>query len=461
MARPLAIALLALALLAPVAAASPGQAMTFEAPGELLDDAQRDGTLDEIRAFGVMRVRVLVYWDQFAPSPDATVKPAFDASDPAAYPAGTWDRLDRLFDAAELRGIVVQPTLTGPVPRWATRTRKDHVTDPVPAEFEAWATAIARRYARLAVTWSIWNEPNHPQFLMPQFTHGRPASPRLYRSLFLAGVRGLRAGGVPATDPILAGETAPRGTPRVVAPLAFLRGVLCLDSRYRHTGANCGRLPAAGWAHHAYTTKAGPAFRPPNRDDVTIGVLSRLTRALDLAARAGAVPRSLPVHLTEFGIQSAPDPYVGVPLARQAEYLSISERIAWENRRVVTFSQYLLRDDQPRPGPRVSRYAGFESGLRGADGTAKPAYDAFRLPLAVASSGGKDSVWGIVRPAEGPATATLLGSAGGKWIELRTIATDSRGAFTVRVSHRTGRRYKLRWTSPDGVVLQGAPTRAY
>jgi hypothetical protein len=461
MARPFAIALLALALLAPVAAASPGQAMTFEAPGELLDDAQRDGTLDEIRAFGVTRVRVLVYWDQFAPSPDASVKPGFDASDPAAYPAGTWDRLDRLFDAAELRGIVVQPTLTGPVPRWATKARKDRVTDPLPAEFEAWTTAIARRYASLAVTWSIWNEPNHPQFLMPQFRRGRPASPKLYRSLFLAGVRGLHAGGVPATDPILAGETAPRGTPRVVAPLAFLRGVLCLSSRYRHTGPSCGRLPAAGWAHHAYTTKAGPRFRPPDPDDVTIGVLGRLTRALDRAARAGAIAKHLPVHLTEFGIQSAPDPYVGVPLARQAEYLSISERIAWENRRVVTFSQYLLRDDQPRPGPRVSRYAGFESGLRGSDGTAKPAYDAFRLPLAVARRGRDDSIWGIVRPAEGSATATLLGTAKGKWIELRTIATDDRGAFTVRLRHVAGRRYKLRWTSPDGAVLDGAPTRAY
>jgi hypothetical protein len=459
--RSLVIALLALACAAPAAAAAPGQAMTFEAPSELLDDVRRDAALDEIRAFGVTRVRVLVYWEQFAPAPGDRVRPVFDAADPAAYPAGTWDRLDRLFESAELRGIAVQPTLTGPVPRWATKARRDRVTEPLPAEFELWATAVARRYAGQAVTWSIWNEPNHPQFLLPQFRSGHAASPRLYRRLFLAGLRGLRAGGVAEDAAVLAGETAPRGTPRVVAPLAFLRGVLCLDSRYRRTTARCDPLPAAGWAHHAYTTAAGPRFRPSARDDVTIGVLSRLTKALDRAARAGAVAKKLPVHLTEFGIQSEPDPYAGVSFTRQAEYLGIAERIAWRNPRVASFSQYLLRDDQPRPGPRASRYGGFESGLRLADGTAKPAYDAFRLPLAVDLRGSRATIWGIVRPAEGATTATLLGSVKGGWTELRSVATDEFGAFAVTVTHRSGRRYRLRWTSPDGVVREGAPIRAF
>ena len=29
--------------------------------------------------------------------------------------------------------------------------------------------------------WSIWNEPNQPQFLMPQYRKGKPYSPTLYR----------------------------------------------------------------------------------------------------------------------------------------------------------------------------------------------------------------------------------------------------------------------------------------
>ena len=73
--------------------------------------------------------------------------------------------------------------------------------------------------------------------------------------------------------------------------------------------------------------------------NVTIGVLSRLTRTLDHYARMGRIRRGLPVYLTEFGIQSRPDPYVGVSWQRQAEFRSISEWYAWRNPRVAAFSQ--------------------------------------------------------------------------------------------------------------------------
>src|SRR5215212_3533651 len=323
----LIIGLLVLLALPATAGAASNQSMTFEAPRELLDPATRDHALDEIRAFGVDRIRVLVYWQSYAPDPKAKTKPAFDAADPAAYPAGTWDTLDALFTAAAARRIAVQLTLTGPVPKWATASKKDNVTKPSPKEFQAFATAVGRRYGDRVGLWSIWNEPNHPQFLKPQFVRKNAKSPRIYRKLFLAGQRGLRASGN-GGDTLLFGETAPRGTPRVVAPLAFLRGALCLDRHYHRRG-KCRRVEAGGYAHHAYTTRVGPRFRPPDRDDVTIGVISRLTRALDRAGRAGAIRRGLGVYLTEFGIQSSPDPIFGVSLARQAEYLGIAEHVAY------------------------------------------------------------------------------------------------------------------------------------
>lgn len=453
--------LAASAAVAVTAAAKPGQAMTFEAPGELLDDARRDAALDDIASFGIRRVRVLVYWDQFAPQPGSRKRPAFDAKDPGAYPPGTWDRLDRLFDAAAERGITVQPTLTGPVPRWATKARRDRLTEPSSREFERWAIAVGRRYGDRVGVWSIWNEPNHPQFLLPQFRKRRPASPRIYRRLYLAGHRGLRASPSNANDLILAGETAPRGTPRVVAPLDFLRGTLCLSRSYRRTSSRCKRLPALGWAHHAYTTKSGPSFRPPDRDDVTIGVLSRLTRALDRAAARGAIGRRLPVHLTEFGVQSAPDPFVGVPLAKQAQFLAWSEAIAWRNPRVATFSQYLLHDDQPRPGPRAARYSGFESGLRAADGTPKPAYMGFRLPLDADLRGPDVKLWGLVRPAAGATKVTIMVADKGDWRDLRTITTTARGSFALTLRHRPGRKYQLRWLSPSGAEHFGAVIRPH
>ena len=43
--------------------------------------------------------------------------------------------------------------------------------------------------------WSLWNEPNQGGWLTPQFVGGKPYSPRLFRSLYIAGsdVRNLSA----------------------------------------------------------------------------------------------------------------------------------------------------------------------------------------------------------------------------------------------------------------------------
>src|SRR5689334_23004252 len=343
------IPILLLALCWPVAsaAASPRQIVTFEAPRELLSASTRDATLDQITGFGVTHVRQLVYWRDYAPAPDSKTKPNFDASDPNAYPADKWDNLDGLIAAAKAKHVQVTLTLTGPVPKWATKSKKDNVTDPDPKEFGEFATAIGRRYGADVSTWSIWNEPNQPQFLKPQYKSGKPASPKLYRKLYQAAYAGLRATPDNADDTILIGETSPRGNQNVLPPLTLLRGMLCLDSNYRKAKA-CAGLQADGDAHHAYSTAAGPRVKPSSTDDVTIGVLSRLSRALDKAGKAGALPKNLPVYLTEFGIQSAPDKISGVSLAKQAAYMAISEHIAYVNPRVVAFSQYLLSDDPPR-----------------------------------------------------------------------------------------------------------------
>ena len=58
----------------------------------------------------------------------------------------------------------------------------------------------------------------------------------------------------------------------------------------------------------------------------------------------------MPIWLTEFGIQSKPDPLLGVSLARQAEYRRSASASPTTTRASSSFSQYLLRDDNPRRG---------------------------------------------------------------------------------------------------------------
>jgi hypothetical protein len=459
--RQLVLALLALltaALLAPAAAtASSRQVMTFEAPSELLDDSQREATLDEIQAFGVTRVRALVYWRDFSARPNSKRRPRFDRALHTAYPASTWGRLDRLVESTQRRGVELQLTLTGPVPTWATERKRGHLNTPRAREFGRWASAVATRYGDRVNLWSIWNEPNHPEFLKPQYRKGRPASPRIYRKLYIAAERAIHR--VDADDDVLFGETAPIGNANVVSPLAFLRGATCLDSGYRRK-SGCGKLRIDGYAHHAYTRKSGPNFVHPDGDDVTIGTLNRLVSALDRAARAGAFDGGRSVYLTEFGIQSRPDTIAGVSLRRQAEYLAISERIAYANPRVVAFSQYLMQDDRPRSGPRLQRYSGFETGLKTSTGRKKPAYDGFILPLAVKQYGSSDVAWGRVRPATGPTQVTIQRKSGkGRWQRLMVLTTS--GVYGFRADHRSGQRYRAKWKRPGGGTVTGPPIRSY
>ena len=444
--------LLCLLLPAASASASRTQGLTFEAPRDLMNPVTRPAALNELQSLGVRSLRVILAWSAVAPAPNEAQRPNFEPSDPDAY---NWGEYDALMAAVKERGWSVLMTVSGPVPKWATAAKLDNVTRPSATAFAAFMTAVGRKYGDQVNLWAIWNEPNQPQFLRPQYARGGKAtSPLIYRSLFLAGQRGLRKAGQ-GTDTVLLGETSPRGNNRVVRPLAFLRGVLCLNAKYKRVG-KCAALSAGGYAHHAYTTRQGPSFKPP-ADDVTIGALSRLTKALDRAQAVGALTSRLPIHLTEFGIQSTPDTISGVSLAKQVEYRAISEKIAYDNPRVVSFSQYLLRDSDPT-GPK--QYGGFESGLRFADGKPKPSLPAFRLPLAVQRRGSKASIWGLVRPATGVTSVTIsyANKGSSRFLPLKTVQTNALGYFTFQTSYRAGRRWNVAWQGQTGSPV-GAYTR--
>jgi hypothetical protein len=454
--------LLVAALLLPTAAsASSTQVMTFEAPREVLKDSSRERTLDEIQGFGVTRVRQLVYWKDFAAQPNSRKVPTFDMRNADAYPGGTWVLLDRLVASIQARGMQLHLTLTGPVPTWATSGKQGHVRNPDAQLFGDWVHAVAARYGDRVDLWSVWNEPNHPDFLAPQYRDGSPASPSRYRKLYVAAEKQLH--GVPggSGDKVLFGETAPIGNQNVVSPLGFLRRSLCLSASYKKK-ASCRKLRIDGYAHHAYGRKGSPTFRSDDSDEVSMGSLDRLARALDRAAKAGAIGKHRPIYLTEYGVQSTPDKLAGVSLAKQGEYLAIAEHIAYLNPRVKAFSQYLLRDDEPRSGPAIQRYSGFESGLRRSNGTKKPSYNGFIVPLRVTHVGATNVLWGRVRPATTSVDAVIERKLKGDGFKrLTTVRTGRGGVFGLGTPFKQGARYRVRWVRPDGGTVVGPPIRSY
>lgn len=447
--------LLAALVPAATAEASSRQFTTVEAPFELLDGAP-DGSLDLLQSLGVTAIRIQMPWASVAPSPDASRPPAFNATDPNAYPAAGWSRYDVAIAAARARGIKVLLTITGPAPRWATASHRDGITKPSATAFGKFATAAGRRYGSQVSWWSIWNEPNLGKMLGP--TKGL-ASASIYRALYLKAYAGLRAARVSA--PVLIGELAPIGNhlARIgtTSPLRFLRAMLCLSDGYRKS-RTCAAVPAQGFAMHPYTRAVGPREIPPTPDDVTIGVISRLVKALDRAAAARALPRRLPVYVTEFGVQSFPDRISGVPLAVQSDFRSLAEYMAYRNPRIASFSQYLLRDDQTLNGATGR----FESGLFLFKGDVpKPALQSFRLPLVVIPRGAASAtLWGFVRPAHGAGGSLTVQFAdrGRSFTTLGTQRYAGSGYWTRHVADRKGRAWRVVWTAPDGTVYTGPPT---
>jgi hypothetical protein len=326
--------------------------------------------------------------------------------------------------------------------------------------------------------WSIWNEPNHGGWLTPQWD-GKPLvpqSPRIYRGLVDAAWGALQAGGH-GSDTILLGETAPAGLSpgltRGLHPLRFVRELYCLNSRlhpFKGTAAQARGCPAdagtfaaahpglfgaSGWAHHPYSLTTAPRVRDKNRDDATLSGIPRLTRTLDRAQAAYGQRKRLPVWLTEYGYQTdPPDPTIGVSFARQAAWLDDATYLAYRNRRIASFAQFLLVDDGParRYKPSDPRYWGtFQTGLVTLEGKHKTAYASFKRPISVTRRGRGLTVFGQLRGAGGRVAAVQFHSRHSKkWRTVGQSTGDARGFVLVVLPRASRGSYRIAW-SGDGV----------
>jgi hypothetical protein len=367
LATALALALLALALVAPGAAhAAPGMELALQDDAVFVDQRwmDRDRGLDHAVALGVRRIRVNVLWARTMGSA------AERRTRPRGGPVYDFSRVDALQAAAAARGIRLQLTIAGPAPAWATGNRRVGPYRPDPAKYGAFVRAVATHFAGRVDRYAIWNEPNWNTWLAPE----RSAA-GLYRALYRAGYAAVKA-----ADPraeVLIGELAPAGGGRAIAPLKFLRDLTCSRADYSRARP-CAPLRSDGFAIHPYQFLRSPLVADGRPDDVPIGALSRLTGALDRLARRGALVtpqrRALDVYLTEFGYLTKGKRAQKASV--RAAWLASAVAVAHRNPRVRQLLQYQLVDP---PAEEL-----WHSAILRRDGSKQPAYRGLLKALAAA-----------------------------------------------------------------------------
>jgi hypothetical protein len=341
---------------------------------------------DYAKSLGVTRIRANLLWAYTMP------KAQYNARRKPSTITYDFSQIDQLIDRAAANGIRIHLSLTGPAPRWANARRaapKKAWYKPNAAQFGQFASVAAEHFKGRVDRYSIWNEPNWKTWLGPL-----KSAPAIYRSMYTRAYSAIKKADRRAE--VLIGETSPYGRRGMsTAPLAFLRKVTCVNTSYRRV-RKCPRLKADGYAHHPYDFRHAPNFQYPGSDNVTIGTLSRLTRALDRLRRSGALrtPRGgrMPLYLTEYGYFASGKR--ALPKRTRSRYLKQAYSLALRNGRVKSQLQYLMlvlprgsgstfnTGIVSRSGKRLPQYGALRSWYRANRGRVKRTGRAFTLPAA-------------------------------------------------------------------------------
>jgi len=319
-----------------------------------------------------------------------------------------------------------------------------------PVQYAAFALAAVRRYSGRTTGaprvryWEAWNEPN--KIPGPPFKAGAASWYRQMVNAFAAGVH---------TEPgnvVIAGGLAPFGISTAVAPLAFMRSLLCLSSG-RPPRATCSTpVHFDIWSTDPYTA-GGPTHHAYRKDDVSIGDLPEMKAVLEAGVRLRHIVSTQPVRfwVTEFSWDSNPPDPAGVPAALEGRWVAEALYRMW-SAGVSLVTWFLLRDQPVHTSP-------YQSGLyfRGpsfAYDRPKPALTAFRFPFVAFAQSKKVFVWARTPTGKGGTIVVEQhGSSGWRrvaalranrvGIASATFAMRAHGALKARIGGNTSLPFSL------------------
>jgi hypothetical protein len=357
--------------------------------------------------------------------------------------------LDAILEAADSAGLTPILDIVGP-PAWAWKTAPQGVNSGTPdtSDLRDFATALATHYdgsipeVPAEHVFQVWNEVNNSLDLFP-------ASASTYRAMVNAVADAVH--GVDSTNLVVAGALDPFGHPKnkkqkwySVAPLAFMRSLLCL-SKGAHPHTTCHNpVRFDVWSHHPYTF-GGPFGRAKLPDDVELGDLPRMRAVLRAGVRLHHVVSTHPVQfwVTEFGWDTNPPRPHAASLSLGARWTAESLHQMWLSG--VTLATWFLLEDYPSPSPYQSGLYFHSSSLENA--RPKPVLTAFRFPF-VAYLGKKPttvSVWGRDATSDKEAVQIQLRHGkSGSWRSVALVSSNVNGIFQATLKLKATKKDSLR-----------------
>jgi len=381
---------------------------------------------------GADYAQIIVRWSQVEPG----APPAGSEEDPTSY-AFSWDAIDTKVEAVEAAGLTPMLEI-GSAPGWAIATGSTPKIDLLQEFAKALALHFDGESGGPAVhIFEVWNEPNLSLDLSP-------VSAATYRSMVNAVADSVHA--VSKANLVVAGQLDPfKNKARnwhSVAPLAYMRALLCVSSG-KHPHRTCeAQIHFDVWSHHPYT-HGDPFTHARLKDDVSLGDLPKMHALLKTARRLHRIVSAHPPQfwVTEISWDTNPPRKHAAPLQLEARWTAEALYQMW--RSGVTLAVWYVLQDQKSPSVYQSGLYFYSSSL--AHARAKPMRTAFRFPFVAYLGRGTVSVWG--RDATSDKRLVTIErriGARGRWRTVARIRSNRYGIFRATLPLAATKRYWLR-----------------